>query len=100
MAHLQQKTAHRVPGFITQGPKPVADLDSFRASVMKPPQPAVRLTHRYQLSQQAPKVHVYFTSHETCKQMSVIEGIWLHVTIIWAAPAIPVQIVVAPLSAV
>ncbi len=58
VAHLQQKTAHRVPGFITQGPEPIADLDSFRASVMKPPQPAVKLTHRYQLSQQAPKVHV------------------------------------------
>ncbi|CAL5229797.1 g13191 [Coccomyxa viridis] len=55
VAHLQQKTAHRVLGFITQGPEPTADLDSFRASVMKPPQPAVKLTHRYQLSQQAPK---------------------------------------------
>ena len=58
VAHLQQKTAHRVPGFIAQGPKPRADLDSFRASIMKPPQQAVKLTHRYQLSQQAPKVRV------------------------------------------
>ena len=56
MAHLRQNTTHRIPGFIAQGPKPIPDLDSFRASVRKPPQPAVKLTHRYQLSQQAPKV--------------------------------------------
>ena len=56
MAHLKQNNTHRVPGFITQGPKPIPGLDAFRASVMKPPQPAVKLTHRYQLSQQAPKV--------------------------------------------
>ena len=56
VARLQQNSALRVQGFITQGPKPIADLDVFRASVMQPPQHAVKLTHRYQLSQQAPKV--------------------------------------------
>lgn len=56
MAHLRQNNTHRTPGFIAQGPKPIPGLDSFRASVRKPPQPAVKLTHRYQLSQQAPKV--------------------------------------------
>lgn len=71
VAHLRQKTAHRVPGFITQGPKPIADLDSFRASVKKPPQPAVKLTHRYQLSQQAPKVRVYFFSQQACMHAGV-----------------------------
>lgn len=56
VARLRQNNTHRVPGFITQGPKPIPGLDGFRASVMNPPQPAVKLTHRYQLSQQAPKV--------------------------------------------
>ncbi len=56
MANLRQNNTNRVAGFITQGPRPIADLDTFRASVIKPPQHAVKLTHRYQLSQQAPKV--------------------------------------------
>lgn len=56
VARLQQNNTDRIPGFITQGPVPVADLDVFRASVIKPPQQAVTATHRYQLSQQAPKV--------------------------------------------
>lgn len=56
VAHLKQNNTHRVPGFLTQGPEPISGLDKFRAAVVKPPQPAVKLTHRYQLSQQAPKV--------------------------------------------
>ena len=56
VARLQQNNTGRIPGFITQGPLPIADLDVFRASIIKPPQQAVKATHRYQLSQQAPKV--------------------------------------------
>jgi len=56
VGRLKQNNTHRVPGFITQGPKPTPSLDEFRASVMKPPQPAVKYTHRFPLSQQAPKV--------------------------------------------
>ena len=52
---LQQNSTNRVPGFITQGPMPAPDLGTFRASVRKP-QPSVKLTHRYQLMQQAPRV--------------------------------------------
>ncbi|CAL5229795.1 g13188 [Coccomyxa viridis] len=55
---LQQNStnsANSVAGFITQGPMPAPSLEAFRASVRKPAQPAVTLTHRYQLSQQAPK---------------------------------------------
>ncbi|CAL5229796.1 g13190 [Coccomyxa viridis] len=55
VADLRQNNTNRVAGFITQGPTPIADLDTFRASIIKPPQPAVKLTHRYQLSQQEPK---------------------------------------------
>ena len=56
---LQQNSTNStnsVAGFITQGPMPAPSLEAFRASVRKPAQPAVTLTHRYQLSQQAPKV--------------------------------------------
>ncbi len=56
VAALHQNTTDRIPGFIVQGPKPRASLDDFKAAVMNPPQPAVALTHRYPLSQQAPKV--------------------------------------------
>ena len=56
VAELHQNTTDRIPGFIAQGPKPRASLDKFKAAVMNPPQPAVALTHRYPLSQQAPKV--------------------------------------------
>ncbi|CAK0784366.1 hypothetical protein CVIRNUC_007570 [Coccomyxa viridis] len=55
VAALHQNTTDRIPGFIVQGPKPRASLDDFKAAVMNPPQPAVALTHRYPLSQQAPK---------------------------------------------
>ena len=56
MGNLRQNSTDRVAGFITQGARPIADLDTFRVSVIKPPQHAVKLTHRYQLSQQEPKV--------------------------------------------
>lgn len=56
VANVRQNNTNRVAGLIAQGPRPIADLDTFRASVIKPPQHAVKLTHRYQLSQQEPKV--------------------------------------------
>ena len=56
VAALRQNTTGRIPGFLAQGPQPRASLDEFRAAVMSPPQPAVALTHRYPLSEQAPKV--------------------------------------------
>ena len=56
VAELHQNTTDRIPGFIAQGPQPRRSLEAFRAAVMRPPQPAVALTHRYPLSQQAPKV--------------------------------------------
>ena len=56
---LKQNNTHRIPGFITQGHKPTPSLDVFRASVVKPPQPAVKYTHRFPLSQQAPKVTIH-----------------------------------------
>ena len=59
VGRLRQNNTHRIPGFITQGHKPAPSLDEFRASVMKPPQPAVKYTHRFPLSQQAPKVTIH-----------------------------------------
>ena len=59
VAKMQQDTSHRVPGFLAQGPKPIASLDDFRAAIAQPPQRPVALTHRYPLSQQVPKVDTH-----------------------------------------